>query len=101
MSKIVFIRKNSPEIRKRLKEAGFSICIYASFEDSVWLYYYPEEKFPYDIHGEGFADIEDPCYELPSLERIQSRLNTDWYHSKEREFFDDIEEFIKKYGKLV
>lgn len=101
MSKIVFIRENSPEIRKRLKEAGFSICICAGFEDSVWLDYHPENNHIFDIHGTGYTDKGDWDEKYPPLERIKIRLETEDYYSKEREFFDDVEEFIKKYGKMV
>ena len=43
MSKIVFIKDNSPEIRKKLKEAEYSVCICANFEDSIWLDYHPDK----------------------------------------------------------
>ena len=99
MSKIVFIKDNSKEIRKKLKEAGFSICVCATFEDSVWLDYYPEEKFPFDIHGSGYADKDDPDYNLSPLERIKERLGLDWYYSEDREFYDTVEEFLQHYNK--
>jgi hypothetical protein len=98
MSKIVFIKDNSPEIREKLKQAGFSICVCASFSDSVWLDYHPEGNFPFNIHGEGFADKEDLDYKLSPLERIQERLKLDWYYSKEREFYSTVEEFLEVYG---
>ena len=67
MSKIVFITNNSPEIRHKLKEAGFSICVCATFSDSIWLDYHPDEKFPFDIHGSGYADTDDPDFNLSPL----------------------------------
>ena len=45
MSKVVFIKENSPEIRSKLEKAGFSICICATFEDSIWLNYSPNYNF--------------------------------------------------------
>ncbi|MBR1748785.1 MAG: hypothetical protein IJ743_03210 [Bacilli bacterium] len=98
MSKIVFIKANSPEIRNKLKEAGFSICICASFEDSVWLNYHPGEKFPFDIHGEGYAEEDEPDAKYPPLERIQIRLKERGYYSGDREFYDTVEEFLKHYS---
>lgn len=59
MSKVVFIKENSPEVRSKLKKAGFSVCICASFKDSIWLEYHPYEKFPFDIHGFGYCDPGD------------------------------------------
>lgn len=32
-----FIRKNTPELRDKLKELGYRICPCALFKDSVWL----------------------------------------------------------------
>lgn len=32
-----FIRKNTPELRTKLKELGYYICSCAEFEDSIWL----------------------------------------------------------------
>ena len=98
MSKIVFIKANSPEIRKKLKEAGFSLCVCASFEDSIWLDYHPEEKFPFDIHGEGYTDEGDWDEKYPPLKRIQMRLGEEKYYSEDREFYDTVEEFLEHYS---
>lgn len=99
MSKVIFIKQNSPEIRKKLRKAGFSICICASFEDSVWLDYSPDSKMFYDIHGEGYCDPGSLEEKYSPLERITLRLAEDGYYSKDREFFDTVEEFLKVYGK--
>lgn len=32
-----FIRKNTPELRKKLEELGYHICPCAEFKDSIWL----------------------------------------------------------------
>lgn len=98
MSKIVFIKDNNQEIRRKLKNAGFSVCICAKFYDSVWLIYHPDENFPYDIHGEGYADSGDYDEKHTPEERIQMRLKEDGYYSKEREFYNTVEEFLEKYG---
>jgi len=100
MSKIVFIKNNSKEIRDKLKQSGFSVCICASFEDSIWLDYHPEEKMSYDIHGVGFCDKGDPEENMSPIERIEEWLKLDWYFCKEREFYDDIDDFLKHYKKL-
>ena len=97
MSKTIFITQNSPEIRQKLEDAGFSICICALFDDSIWLIYHPDNSFPYDIHGEGYTDEEDCDLGLKPLNRIQRRLAEEGYYSKEREFFDTVEDFLKKY----
>lgn len=99
MSKIVFITNNSVGIRKKLRKAGFSVCVCALFDDSVWLVYYPDEKMPYDIHGTGYTDKGDWDEKYSPLERIQERLKLDWYYSKDREFFDNVEKFLEKYER--
>ena len=99
MSKVVFITNNSPEIRKKLEEAGFSICICAKFEDSVWLDYYPESNHTFDIHGTGYTDKGDWDEKYSPLERIKIRLEIKDYYSEEREFFDTVDEFLEKYER--
>lgn len=99
MSKIVFIKDNSPEIRKKLKEAGYSVCICASFEDSIWLDCHPEDKYPFDIHGTGYTDPGDWDEKYTPLERIKMRLEAEDWYSDEREFYDTVEEFLEKYPK--
>lgn len=95
---IVFIKDNSPEIRRKLREAGFTVCICSEFEDSIWLDYHPEDEMPFDIHGVGYAD-GDCDKKYSPLERIQMRLKMNYYYDGEREFFDTIEEFLEKYHK--
>ena len=97
MSKVVFIKANSPEIRNKLKEAGFSVCACASFDDSVWLDYHPKNTYYRDIHGCGYCDPGDWDEKFSPLERIKMRLEESGYYSKDREFFDNVDEFLKKY----
>ena len=102
MSKIVFIKENSPEVRQKLKDVGFGICVCAEFVDSVWLDYHPEDKHLYkDIHGTGYTDETDgeEMNRLSPEERIKLWLSLDCYYSKDREFFDTVEEFLEKYPK--
>ena len=48
-----FIRKNSIELQKRLKELGYKICPCTIFEGSIWLSTNIESS---SIHGKGFVD---------------------------------------------
>ena len=97
MSKIVFIKENSPEVRKKLEESGYSVCICASFKDSIWLSYHPEGEFPFAIHGEGYCDDEDLDKVYSPLERIQRNLSKEDQYSNEREFYNTVEEFLEHY----
>ena len=99
MSKVVFIKQNSPEIRRKLEDAGYSICLCAEFEDAVWLCLYPNEDipFPFDIHGVGPTN---DCLEgLPPIERIQKWLEQDDWFPKDREFYDNVDSFLEQYPK--
>ena len=101
MSKIVFIKQNSPEIREKLKEAGYTICVCASFVDSIWLDYHPDTDGLYkDIHGIGYADEDDEDTMTP-IQRIEGRLKLDWYYSEDKEFYETVEEFLEKYPKQI
>ena len=97
MSKIVFIKQNSPEVRRELKDAGFSLCVCTRFKDAIWLTYLPDLDLPFDIHGEGFADDDDCDLALKPIDRIKLRAAQKGYYPKEREFFCTVEEFLKKY----
>ena len=101
-NKVVFIKENSPEVRTKLKEAGFSICICASFKDSIWLDYRPNEKYPFDIHGFGYCDPGEFVEKLSPIERIKYWLNReDTFLNEEKEFFNNVDEFLNKYSKVV
>jgi len=99
MSKTVFIKQNSPEIRKKLEDAGYYVCACAKFKDSVWLVYHPDEHFYRDIHGVGGTDKTDgeEINKLSPEERIKVWLTWDDYFSKEREFFETVDDFLKAY----
>lgn len=95
MSKVVFIKENSPEVRKKLKDSGYSVCYCASFKDSIWLSFHP--KFPFLIHGEGYCDRGDLDETYSPLERIQRNLSKKGQYSNEREFYNTVEEFLEHY----
>lgn len=64
-----FIRKDTPELRQRLKDLGYSICPCSEFEDSVWL----RTSFITDkptVHGVGYVN-ED----LTGRKTIEEELN--------------------------
>lgn len=99
---VVFIKQNSPEIRKKLQDAGYSICNCASFVGSIWLDYHPGCSgldFYKEIHGVGYTDEVEGLCDLAPEERIKVWLSQDGYFDKEREFFDTVEEFLVKYPK--
>ena len=52
-----YIRKNTPELRDRLKELGYHVCVCTEFEGAVWLNNLLESS---SIHGWGFLGDDAP-----------------------------------------
>lgn len=61
-----FIRKNTPELRKKLEELGYKICKCCEFEDAVWLDNFIEDG---TIHGIGYFD------EIFPVQTVEEALN--------------------------
>ena len=61
-----FIRKNTPELRKKLEDLGYRICMCATWKNSVWIDTFIHGKEA-DVHGIGYPDpwegfsIEEEC----------------------------------------
>jgi hypothetical protein len=58
MSEHCLIKKNTPELRKKLEDAGLSVCICTTFEDADWLSCWGSHM-SYDIHGVYPDDVDD------------------------------------------
>lgn len=110
-----FIRKNSKELQKKLADIGYSICMCANFENSVWL-----DTFPINgtVHGKGYFDAETEFHDW-TVEKELNRFLSD-NHSyidcgTNEELFlaiaalrdddislnDKINEINKKYGTKI
>lgn len=95
---IVFIKQNSPEIRKKLGDAGYSVCHCAEFEDAIWLDYHPFIMEMYrDIHGVGYTDECEGLLDWTPEERIKAWLGREDFFDEDREFYDTVEQFLEKY----
>lgn len=81
--KCCFIRKNTPELRIKLKELGYYICPCALFKDAVWLYTSHFSKLLHNtpsIHGIGYV-TED----LTGRKTIQGELDLFLYENEKSE----------------
>lgn len=58
MSEHCLIKKNTPELRKKLEDAGLSVCICTTFEDADWLSCWGSHM-SYDVHGVYPDDVDD------------------------------------------
>ena len=58
MSEHCLIKKNTPELRKKLEDAGLSVCICTTFEDADWLSC-SDLEMSYDVHGVYPDDVDD------------------------------------------
>jgi hypothetical protein len=65
-----FIRKNTPELRSKLKELGYDICCCTEFKDACWLNTFLLDK-EHSVHGVGYLDEEEP---LTLEQRLQCFL---------------------------
>ena len=69
-STYVFLRKNSPEIRQAIKDAGLTLCACAEFKNAIWLDGY-SDQMEYDVHGNGYDDDgDDALYKGMTPEQI-------------------------------
>lgn len=99
MSKIVFIKQNSPEIIQRLQQAGFNVCGCVTFKDAIWLDYHPDDiDLKNEIHGIGYTDPTEGMEDLSPEERIKKLLDAPGWFSEDREFYDTVDEFLEHYG---
>lgn len=78
MSEHCLIKKNTPELRKKLEDAGLSVCICTTFEDADWLSCWGSHM-SYDIHGVYPDDVDDclkkPIWRCISRKRIRLYVN--------------------------
>lgn len=89
------LKVNCPSIRRRLEEAGLSLCLCCEFDGSVWLVC-SDAVNTADIHGEGY-----PIEEM-GLENVEDVLR--WYEcDKRQDSIDcgyDVEKFIVNCRKI-
>ena len=69
-----FIRKNTPEIRKKLEELGHTICKCCEFDGADWLHIPAIKDIYRTVHGIGFLDEELEIYGLVTQEDIFNRF---------------------------
>lgn len=78
MSEHCLIKKNTPELRKKLEDAGLSVCICTTFEDADWLSCWGSHM-SYDVHGVYPDDVDDlskkPIWRCISRKRIRLYVN--------------------------
>lgn len=99
MGKVVFIKENSYEVREKLRKAGYTLCACTKFVDAIWLEYHPEVGMYRDIHGTGYTDECEGLTELTPEQRIEQWLKKKGHYSKNREFFETVDDFLKVYSK--
>jgi hypothetical protein len=56
MNTAILLKKNSPEIRQRIKDSGISVCPCAGFNGSIWLIHHIGLDAYFDVHGVGYSD---------------------------------------------
>ena len=69
-----FIRKNTPEIRKKLEELGHTMCDCCKFDGTDWLHITAIKDIYRTVHGIGFLDEELEIYGLVTQKDIFNRF---------------------------
>lgn len=93
MGKCVVLKQNSPEIRKRIEDAGISLCPCASFDDNSWLDYHIGLGAYFDVHGLGYYSEEMSAEECRSLFLHETKPENIVWCNNVDEFIDTILQF--------
>ena len=84
VDKTFILKNNSEEIRKKITDAGISVCFCASFVDADWLEY--STAVGNGVHGNGYP------YEGMTKEETRALF---LHEVKNPVWCKDVEEFIK------
>lgn len=84
----IVLKQNSPEIRKRIEDAGISVCHCAGFNNDSWLVYHVDLGAWFDVHGSGYGD------EIMSAEEERALFLHETKH-EDIVWCNDVDEFIK------
>lgn len=93
MSEHCLIKKNTPELRKKLEDAGLSVCICTTFEDADWLSCWGSHM-SYDVHGvypDGIDDLSKEAYQEDFIKEINPIIC-----ESEDEFINMCKQFKRK-----
>lgn len=82
-NKTFILKENSEAIRKKISDAGISVCTCASFKDADWLDY--STVVANGVHGNGY-----PCEGMTKEETREMFL----YEVKNPIWCKDVDEFI-------
>lgn len=88
MGKCVVLKQNSPEIRKKIEDAGISLCVCASFDENSWLDYHVGLGAYFDVHGLGYDSEEMSAEEHKSLFLYETK-------PEDIVWCNNVDEFIK------
>ena len=89
VDKTFILKENSEEIRKKITDAGISVCLCAEFTDAEWLEYYT--SIANGVHGNGYP-YEGMTKEEPRALFLHEVKNPVWCKDVD-EFINIIKEF--------
>lgn len=93
MGKCVVLKQNSPEIRKRIEDAGINLCPCASFDDNSWLDYHVGLGAYFDVHGLGYDSEEMSAEEYIALFLHETKPEDIIWCADVNEFIKTIKEY--------
>ena len=89
VDKTFILKNNSEEIRKKITDAGISVCFCASFDDADWLDF--STAVNNGVHGVGYPDVGMTKEETLALYKHEVK-NPVWCKDVD-EFINLIKEF--------
>lgn len=90
MGRCVVLKQNSLEIRKKIEDAGISLCPCASFDENSWLDYHVGLGAYFDVHGLGYDSEEMSAEEYKSLFLYETKPEDIVWCDNVDEFIDTI-----------
>lgn len=94
MKKGIYLSKNTDEIRRRLKKAGFYMCDCCRFTNNNYLhYFYRESNDRHEIHGTG-CSCENDCKDANPVKCFMCSISSAIKCDKRVYITDDVEDFI-------
>lgn len=90
-TKTIYLSNNNEEIREKLRNLGFSLCICTEFENNPWLYF---NGMSTDIHGAGVGHNAE-FNPLP-LKRLKEEIISVAKQGEKVIICNSIEDFVKE-----
>ena len=90
-TKTIYLSNNNEDIRGKLKNLGFPLCICTEFEDNPWLYF---NGMSADVHGAGVG--HNAGFNLLSLKILKEEIISVAKQGEKVIICNSVDNFIKE-----